>query len=123
MLRRWSLAQRTQARPSKSLAVFALRGEIPSTNTSDMKFSEYLYSKHRCGRPDFRLLEENDRFRTILCLSCNEVWNITRSKLKAQAREEVRLDRIRAITEAERLALRTTFGRYYAGRRTEDSAA
>ena len=83
-----------------------------------MTLGEYL-STHQCavGRPDLLLVGENEGFRLFVCLSCKEEWAISRSRAKAQAREEARLGQIRRITEEEKQASKRVFGRYYAGRR------
>ena len=81
-----------------------------------MTLSEYM-SRHECtGAPQFRLLSEDDRARTFLCLTCHEFWVISRSKIRAQAREEKRFESIRKITEQEREANRRKIsGQYYQG--------
>lgn len=81
-----------------------------------MTLAEYL-ARHKCiGTPQLRLLSEDDKARVFLCLTCYELWSITRSRLKAQVREENRLERIRQITEAERQrAGRRICGPYYIG--------
>ena len=73
--------------------------------------------RHQCvGTPQFRLLSETAEARVFLCLTCYEIWTITRSKLKAQVREEKRLEGIRRITEEEREAnKRKICGPYYSG--------
>ena len=82
-----------------------------------MTLMEYM-QKHRCiGTPQFRLLSETAEARVFLCLTCHEIWTITRSKLKAQVREEKRLESIRQMTEAEREANRRKIsGPFYSGR-------
>lgn len=81
-----------------------------------MNLTEYM-QRHECtGTPQWRLLSEDAERRVFLCLTCHLVWTITRSRLKAQAREENRLERIRRITEAERAAGgRKICGPYYMG--------
>ena len=79
-----------------------------------MTLSEYLL-QHKCVRPDLRLISENDSARHFQCLTCGLDWIISRSRLKAFAREENRLDTIRKLTEQERLNSRKVFGPYYGG--------
>jgi hypothetical protein len=81
-----------------------------------MTFKEYLDARHHCSRPDFRLLEETEYHRRIVCLTCKEDWYITRSKLKQYAREENEKDRFRELSESERGRVKV-FGVAYAGTR------
>ena len=83
-----------------------------------MTLAEYLL-KHKCERPDLRLVEENNYFRHFICLTCREDWFISRSNVKAAAREENRLANIRRISEAEAVKVRSAkvFGTYYRGHR------
>lgn len=85
---------------------------------SVVTLAEYLL-KHKCERPDLRLVEENNYFRHFICLTCKEDWFISRSNVKAQAREDNRLATIRRITEAEAVRVRSAkvFGAHYRGMR------
>lgn len=78
-----------------------------------MKLAEYL-DQHNCERPDLRLIAEDDRFRRFFCMTCHLDWVVSRSKLKAQAREEERLSRMRRLSEQESRRVSVS-GRYYAG--------
>ena len=86
-----------------------------SEDIYSMQFAEYLNSHPCCSSPQYRLLGENEFLRTLICLSCKKLWHISRSKVKAYAREQNELERVRRISERERAAVRTTFGRYYGG--------
>jgi hypothetical protein len=84
-----------------------------------VKLSEYL-KKHEetgCPRPDLRLAHEDERFRTFVCLTCHELWAVSRSKAKQKARYEVELERVRELTDAERARTGRVFGSYYQGQR------
>jgi hypothetical protein len=72
---------------------------------------EYL-SKHKCERPQLRMVSQDDYRYHFFCETCKEDWIITRSKLKAHARDEVFAQRIREATPAQK---RKVFGRYYGG--------
>jgi hypothetical protein len=81
-----------------------------------MSLRDYLAANPCCERPNLRVLEENQQYRTLVCLNCKSDRIVTRNKLKSYAREENERDRFQAISEAERRTVKI-FGSHYAGAR------
>jgi hypothetical protein len=72
------------------------------------------FLERSCERSELVLLKETDQVRHFFCRNCKLDWVVSRSKVKAQAADELQRDRIRKATPTEQ---RQVFGRYYTGAR------
>jgi hypothetical protein len=68
-----------------------------------------------CERSEQRILKEDDKHWTFLCVCCQSIWVVSKPHEKARARLEVEAQRIKEANEAERRGAVKIFGRVYAG--------